>query len=432
VVIRRGHAARLARAPGWLIVSACLLAACATATIPPIGTGAVPFTPAADERALWLRAEREHAVLVEHAWVHRDPPLEDYLDRLAERLLPADVKAAGAPAPRIVVLADPTLNAFALPDGHVYLHTGLLSRLESEGQLAALLARELAHYTRRHALRRVRAAGGAPALDVIGDVARVGAAAAADAAGPREGGVAVMSRAAMAILGQGLQLAALAAIQGHGPRLERAADREGMRWLAAAGWDRDEMHRVFAVLAEEAAGRGRIELFRLGRVAALRERIASVRAWLDAGPPGAHAATGGVTTGDEFDARLLRVVRENAWLDVRAGRFALARRQLDRVLAASPDDPVAHVYYGDLHRLGAQRPRPAEERAADMQRAREHYERAAVLDPAYAEPFRELGLLYYQANEPVKARAAFERNLALKPDAPDGRRIREYVVELTR
>jgi regulator of sirC expression with transglutaminase-like and TPR domain len=85
-----------------------------------------------------------------------------------------------------------------------------------------------------------------------------------------------------------------------------------------------------------------------------------------------------------------------------------------------------------LHRLLAQRTRSAEARAVDEARAREHYERAAELEPTYAEPFRQLGLLYYQANDPAKARAAFERYLTLKPDAPDGRRIREYVVELTR
>jgi predicted Zn-dependent protease len=214
--------------------------------------------------------------------------------------------------------------------------------------------------------------------------------------------------------------------------LEREADREAIRWLAAAGWDPAEMRRVFTLLADEAPDRGRIELFRLGRAPELRERIASVRGWLEARPPVVRPAAGAGTTREEFGLRLLPVVRENAWLDVRAGRFALARRQLDRVLAVRPDDPVAHLYYGDLHRLEAQRAGPADERTAGMRGAREHYERSAALDPAYAEPFRELGLLYYQANEPAKARAAFERYLTLEPDAPDARRIREYVVELAR
>jgi tetratricopeptide (TPR) repeat protein len=129
---------------------------------------------------------------------------------------------------------------------------------------------------------------------------------------------------------------------------------------------------------------------------------------------------------------MLPVVRENAWLDVRAGRFALARRQLDRVLAADPGDAVAHLYYGDLHRLWAQWAGSPEERAREVHQARARYERAAALDPGYAAPFRELGLLAYQEQEPAKAREAFERYLLLSPDAPDARRIREYTIELTR
>ncbi len=431
-MIRGGDRMRLGPALACLTVSTCVLAACATGTISPMGAGVPPFTPDADERALWSRAAREHTVLAERAWVYVDPLLEDYLTRIVERLLPASVKAAGAPGPKLVVLADPTLNAFALPDGRIYLHTGLLSRLENEAQLAAVLARELIHYVYRHTLQRVRAHGAAAALDVIGDVARVGASAAAGVDGIREDGAAVLSRTALAILGGRLQLSALGAIEGHGSRRERQADREGLRWLAAAGWDSSEMQRVFARLAERAPDGGRMELFRLGRVAALRDRVASVRWLLDARPSGVSAATGAATASEEFGVRLLPVVRENAWLDVRAGRFVLARRQLDRVLTATPADPVAHVYDGDWHRLLAQRTRSAEARAVDEARAREHYERAAELDPTYAEPFRGLGLLYYQANDPAKARMAFERYLTLKPDAPDGRRIREYVVELTR
>jgi regulator of sirC expression with transglutaminase-like and TPR domain len=124
------------------------------------------------------------------------------------------------------------------------------------------------------------------------------------------------------------------------------------------------------------------------------------------------------------------VVRENARLEIQAGRFKLAEAQLDRVLATTPDDPVAQLYYGDLYRLQSQRTRDAADRTDKVQRALERYERAAQLDPAYPDPFRQLGFLYYQQKETARAKVAFEQYLALKPDAPDATRIREYLVEL--
>jgi tetratricopeptide (TPR) repeat protein len=121
------------------------------------------------------------------------------------------------------------------------------------------------------------------------------------------------------------------------------------------------------------------------------------------------------------------VVRDNAALDMRAGRFSLAQEQLDRVLASTPDDPIAQLYYGDLYRLRSQHIVATPERAAYVREAAARYERAAELDPEYAEPFRQLGLLYYQERETAKARGAFERYLTLAPDAADARRIREYL-----
>ena len=135
---------------------------------------------------------------------------------------------------------------------------------------------------------------------------------------------------------------------------------------------------------------------------------------------------------EDFQLRMRSVVRENAYEDIRAGRFPLAQRQLDRVLAITPRDPVAHMYYGDLHRLQAQRAREAPKKAEHERLALASYEKSVELDPTAPEPHRHLGFLYYQQKDTAKAKAAFEKYLALKPAAPDARRIKEYLVELDR
>jgi tetratricopeptide (TPR) repeat protein len=133
---------------------------------------------------------------------------------------------------------------------------------------------------------------------------------------------------------------------------------------------------------------------------------------------------------DEFQLRMRTVVRENARLEIEAGRFTPAREQLDRVLAITPDDAVAELYYGDLYRLQSQRSRDVADRADKARLAIERYERAARLDPTFADPFRELGFVHYQQQETARARTAFQSYLALKPDAPDASRIKDYLRQL--
>jgi regulator of sirC expression with transglutaminase-like and TPR domain len=102
------------------------------------------------------------------------------------------------------------------------------------------------------------------------------------------------------------------------------------------------------------------------------------------------------------------------------------------VLAITPKDPMAHTYYGDLHRLQAQRARDAAQKDEHARLALASYEKAVDLDPTAPEPHRQLGFLYYQQKDSARAKAAFERYLALKPAATDAKRIKEYLVELDR
>ena len=53
------------------------------------------------------------------------------------------------------IMQDTNFNAFAIPGGHVVIHTGLLETSESAEEVAGVLAHELAHVTRRHSLRNI-------------------------------------------------------------------------------------------------------------------------------------------------------------------------------------------------------------------------------------------------------------------------------------
>jgi len=356
-----------------------------------------------NDQAIAARTESEEASLAKRVKTYDDPRLADYLATMAGRLVPS-----GAAAPRITVIEDPTLAAFAMPNGRLYVHTGLLSRVENEAQLATVLARELAHDTKGHA----RGAGGASAL------------AARSMTGPLPHGD--LSPTAAAILGLDLRLTAAAAISGHGADRERDADAEGLRRLTDAGYDGRHALKIFQRLAAEGPDRGPLELFFYGNRPRMGERYEAMRELLRAtGTPWASAARD--VAGDPvFEQQMRAVVRDNAVLDMRAGRFGLAQAQLERALGDNPRDPIAQLHYGELYRLRSQRV-GAPERAEYVREALARYARALELDPSYVEPVRQLGFLYYQERDVAKARWAFERYLALVPDAADARRIREYL-----
>jgi len=365
-----------------------------------------PFTLDADERLLWVQAEREATALLKRVRLYEDPLLDAYLARLGDRLVPDSARIAGAPVLRFSVIRDPTLDAFALPDGRVFVHTGLLAAVDNEAQLALVLAREIAHVVQRHALTVSRAGGLTPV---------------------RFEGVAPLSPTAAAITGASASLARLAAVNGYGARLEREADAAALAGVARGGWDVTAATAVYTVLARDPGERGALETFLLGSATTLRVRLESMRGLAAAAP-----TKRGFQTSEEFEARRLVASRENAAEDVRRGRFALARRQLDRVLSGAPADARAHVYYGDLNRLRSQRAESAPERDVELAQALVRYVRALALDPTLATAHRQLGLLYVQVRDGVRARAEFQAYLRLAAGAPDAGRVAEYVRELGR
>src|SRR5215467_14476147 len=213
----------------WTLVAA-LLSGCASTHVPPMGYQGKTFRPEPDERKLWSDAEKEEEKLAKVGKIYDDPLLEDYLAEVATRLVPEEALKAGAPAPRIAIFRDPTLNAFAMPNGRIYIHTGLLSRVENEAQLSMILGHEMTHVTNRHALMFNRDAQNKQILfSALAIAASLGVAVATGNQQNKGNYVSaeVLRTTSNLFLGLGLQLAYIAAVNGFGRDLERDADREG-------------------------------------------------------------------------------------------------------------------------------------------------------------------------------------------------------------
>ena len=83
----------------------------------------------------------------------RDPLILGYLNKLGQDILR---QAGSQPYPfRFYLLRDPQLNAFSIPGGHIFLTTGIIEIMDSEGELAGLLGHEIAHVTRHHISKQI-------------------------------------------------------------------------------------------------------------------------------------------------------------------------------------------------------------------------------------------------------------------------------------
>ncbi|MEL0138552.1 MAG: M48 family metalloprotease, partial [Halieaceae bacterium] len=94
----------------------------------------------------------EHQKLIENIGIYDDPELDAYVRQVGERLL----RDAGITRPEFTftLLDSPDINAFAMPGGFIYVNRGLLAYLDTEAELAGVLAHEIGHITENHHSRR--------------------------------------------------------------------------------------------------------------------------------------------------------------------------------------------------------------------------------------------------------------------------------------
>lgn len=98
-----------------------------------------------------FRQNRTMTPVERQRWAYgvvQQPQLDGALDRVLQEIR----RAAGprAPAARVYVIPDPTFQAYAAEDGSIFVAAGMLQSLESQDEIAALLAHEYVHVLRKH------------------------------------------------------------------------------------------------------------------------------------------------------------------------------------------------------------------------------------------------------------------------------------------
>ncbi len=382
---------------GMLLVTVALLAGCASTNIQPVTSGAYEQLP--EEKRINRICEEEQQRLADSEMLYDNAKLTRYVNTVAMKVLPEAAKREVDI--RIIVINNPYCNAFAYPNAKVYVHTGILARMENEAQLATLLGHEMAHVTHRHTLRqrlnmRNKAAGLASFKATLGSVPLVGELSSA--------------------LGE---LGTMASVSGYSRELETEADNVGFEWMADAGYDPREAPKLFAHLMAEMETEDREEPFFFGSHPKLADRQANYQACIAA----RGDVTGGVINRKGYEKAVAPAIYETARLDLKAGRYAKAVNGIQRYLKIYPRSGRAHYLLGEVHRQRND--------GNDLKKAIDFFNRATKLDRKHAETYRSMGIVYMSAKDNKAARRAFQSYLKLAPpDAMDREFIQEYIRQL--
>ena len=291
-----------------------------------------------------------------------------------------------------VVLNSSVPNAWALPGGKIAVNRGLLTELESEAELAAVLGHEIVHAAARHG-----------ALAMQRGLLLQGALIATQVAAQRSdyGGLTVGAASL------GAQLLTMR----NGREAELESDLYGMRYMAAAGYDPSaavSLQQTFVRLSEQSGGSG-------GRLARLfashppsEERVAANRA------TAATLPQGGDLGRERYQAATAHLrERQPAYEAYDEGRAALAEdrpadaeRSAQQALRLLPEEANIHALLGDID--------AAERRYADAIR---HYADAIDRNDDFFYYHLQKGLVQRQLRQWEDSRASLEESVRLLPTA---------------
>ena len=322
-----------------------------------------------------------------------DPELTAYVNEVGGRLS-SQARRKEELDYEFSILNDSIPNAWALPGGKIVINRGLLTELDSEAELAAVLGHEIVHSDAAHGARAqskgmLTQAGAVVSMVILGSTI--------DSQAARE--------VAMMVPALGAQLMT----QKYGRDAEREADEYGMLYMSESGYDPQgavELQETFVELSREknpdwvsglfASHPPSVERVRNNQKTAQdlpaggdigRERYRQKTAYLQRVKPAYEA----------FD---------KAKKAVTDGKMDEAQEQLNRAMAIEPRESLFHGLQGDIYALDEQ-----------PKRALASYEKAVRANPGFFYGYLRSGQMQYKLGQEDRARSSLDRSLELMPTA---------------
>ncbi|WFL78072.1 M48 family metalloprotease [Altererythrobacter arenosus] len=345
------------------------------------------------ERGLWYEMDEAERWLKQSKFLIEDPELNDYVRGVLCRTVGDDRCAAT----RLYIVRTPYFNASMAPNGVMLVYSGLLLRMRSEAQLAAVLGHEFTHFEKQHSLRLFR--NMRSKTDLLSWLYVVP--------------VRVPYAAAV-----GTQMAIMGSLFSFGRDMEREADAGSVTELARAGYDPRAASAIWSQLGAEmdatAKERGhRSDKNRNGGLFATHPRSTERMGTLAKLAQEAQVEGKGIDNAAEYRAALA-----NWWPRLIEDQIALkdfgGTEYLLATLAGT--DPLG--WTGDLLYARGELYRARGE-AGDFAQAAEFFRQAIAAGNAPSESWRGLGLSLLRDGQATEGKAALRQYLELAPDAPD-------------
>ena len=167
----------------------------------------------------------------------KDSFLNQYVNTVGKRLANAqEAKDSGFPF-TFEVVADPSINAFALPGGPMFINSGLLKSVDNEAQLAGVMGHEMSHVILRHGTNQASKSQMIQLPAVLGS---------------QMAGGSMMGQLAQLGIGLGANSVLLKFSRG----AESQADLLGSHLMAESGYDPVQMAKFFEKLEADGGARG--------------------------------------------------------------------------------------------------------------------------------------------------------------------------------
>ena len=173
----------------------------------------------------------ENAAMVEaQMGIYIDEEKTEYLRKVGNRL----VSQLEEPLfeYQFHIVTDMSPNAFALPGGYLYVTTGLLPILESEDELACIVAHEIIHSNNRHSVQQLKKSILPSLLEVPGNL------------------LGVLNEDLGAIFNAPIQTSNALLLSSYSRKYETEADEEGIQLAAKAGYNPDAMIKALSRLSK--------------------------------------------------------------------------------------------------------------------------------------------------------------------------------------
>lgn len=155
-----------------------------------------------------------------------DPFVTSYINNLGKKLT-----AQIGPQPfeyKFFIIHDPTMNAFAVPGGYIFLHSGMIRMAEREGELAGVVAHEISHIYCRHMAKMMEKSRMVTIASLIGAMASI-----------------FLGGALAQPLIVGAMAGGESAMMAYSRDFEAEADGMGFKWMLKAGYNPRDMVTMF-------------------------------------------------------------------------------------------------------------------------------------------------------------------------------------------